>query len=259
MTQPLSITQARTAAGLRLMTVPNVPTAWSEAAKGLLYVENLSWTPFLQHEDDEADVLLDWTGQTSKPVLAWNDEPPATGWAEILHLVERLAPHPQLIPTDPADRIAMYGIAHELCGEMGFGWCVRLTMFADAFSESPKNPLPRAVAQSLGPKYHYSDGMAKLARDRLVEILDMLDARLAARHDAGDRYLIGDQLSAVDVYWATFCALLEPLPEALCATVPVIRSSYRVHDQQVNAALSERLLQHRMFIYERHLELPVRW
>ena len=259
MQNPMSIREARAAAGLRLMTVPNVPSPWSEAAKGLLRVERLQWSPFIQQSDDDADALLEWTGQSSKPVLAWNDEPPASGWAEILHLVERLAAQPQLIPADPRERTEMYGIAHELCGEMGFGWCMRLLMFEDALSNSPKNPLPRAFADTLGPKYHFSPGMAEHARGRLIDILNMLDDRLAASGNEGGRYLLGDRLTAADIYWAAFCALLSPLPDELCPTLPIIRDSYRVHDEAVNNALTDELLEHRMFIYEEHLELPVTW
>ncbi|MEE8042027.1 MAG: hypothetical protein V3T15_04430 [Pseudomonadales bacterium] len=259
MGETLTITQAREASGLRLMTVPGVPTPWSEAAKGFLYLKGLAYQPFLQSQEDDARLLGEWTGQTSKPVLAFNDEPPATGWSEIVHLVERLQPEPRLIPEEASDRTTMFGLSHELCGEMGFGWSFRLLMFDDAFSDSPTKPLPRQVAENLAPKYHWSPGATALAKARVIEILETFDRRLAGQHALGSRHLVGEAFSAVDVHWACFCALLKPLPEELCATVEIIRQSYCIHDDEVNGALSQRLLDHRDFVYEAYLELPVRW
>ncbi|MEJ2130640.1 MAG: hypothetical protein P8Y95_03240, partial [Gammaproteobacteria bacterium] len=142
---------------------------------------------------------------------------------------------------------------------MGFGWAFRLLMFADAFSDAPTKPFPRRAAENLAPKYHWSEGMLSLAKPRLIEILATLDTVLAAQHAAGRNHLVGESLSAADVYWACFCALLRPLPDALCPMLEIIRESYCIYDDEVDAALSPRLLEHRDFVYETYLELPVRW
>lgn len=69
MNRRLSITEARHAQRLRLMAVPGVPTPWSEAAKGLLYVKGPEYQSILQTADDDPELLQCWTGQTSSPEL----------------------------------------------------------------------------------------------------------------------------------------------------------------------------------------------
>jgi hypothetical protein len=50
--------------------------------------------------------IVAWSGQNSAPVVAWQNEPPINRWIDILHLAERLAPEPALIPEDVWDRIS---------------------------------------------------------------------------------------------------------------------------------------------------------
>ena len=68
---------------------------------------------------------------------------------------------------------------------------------------------------------------------------------------------MGASLSALDIYWATFCALLAPLPPEQCPMATSFRGVYSNPDEVVQAALSPRLLAHRDFVYQTHLELPV--
>ena len=70
-------------------------------------------------------------------------------------------------------------------------------------------------------------------------------------------YLVGDALTAVDVYWATFANLLIPLPPELMPVSTMIRGAYTCHDEDILAATSPRLRSHQRTIYERHLQLPV--
>ena len=65
-------------------------------------------------------------------------------------------------------------------------------------------------------------------------------------------------LSAVDVWWAAFAALVEPLPEELCPMNPGLRATYTVPDGPLRDALDPALIAHRDRIYAEHLELPVR-
>jgi hypothetical protein len=55
------------------------PGPWNEAAKGILYAKNI---PFVRVRQEDAPspnfALLKWTGQTSAPVLVYNDERPRT-------------------------------------------------------------------------------------------------------------------------------------------------------------------------------------
>jgi glutathione S-transferase len=255
--QTLTIKEAMAQDGLRLMTIPQVPSPWSEATKGILYVKGLEFDRILEEQGEE-NLLQEWTAQTSKPVLVWNKERPATGWAEILHLAERLQPEPQLIPEDRNDRIEMFGLSHELCGEMGFGWCFRLLACTQGY-EQENSAFPGFVIDMMAEKYGWSPGMSAIAKTRALEIMSSIEDRLASQQSNGKSYLIGDKLSALDIYWATFCSLIHPLPHELCPMLDFIRDAYQSDDDEINSALSQRLINHQTFIYKTHLQLPVVW
>ncbi len=255
--ETLTIQQAIDSSGLHLMTIPKVPSPWSEAAKGILYVKKLAFNR-IREAPGEDHLLQEWTGQTSKPVLAWNQERPATGWAEILHLAERLQPEPRLIPETDQNRTIVFGLSHEICGEMGLGWCARLLACNLAY-EKKGSAFPPTVIDMMAKKYGWSPGMGALAKPRILQILQSLDTRLELQHEAGKQYLIGDSLTAVDIYWATFCSLFHPLPPEQCDMLDFIRGAYQSTDDDINGALSQRLIDHQTFIYQTHLQLPVVW
>jgi len=256
----LSIREAKDETGLRLMTVAGVPSPWSEAAKGILYVKGLEARSFDQTLED-GSLLQEWTRQDSKPVLVWNDERPATGWSEILHLAERLLPEPRLIPENPLERVQMFGFAHELCGEMGLGWAYRILMVSSSNADQTDDAtgFPSAVVEMLAHKYGWSEGMAGIAKSRVIAILNGLNEQLSKQQQSGRQFLIGERLSAVDIYWAAFCAILNPLSDDQCPMIDFIRTAYTCRDEEINQSLSERLLRHRDDIYQNYLELPVRW
>jgi hypothetical protein len=87
--------------------------------------------------------------------------------------------------------------------------------------------------------------------------LRLLDSRLDSQHKSGSRFLIGDRLSALDIYWAAFAALIQPLPDDLCRMSPGFRRMYTCTDPAVAGEASPQLLAHRDFIYHEFLELPV--
>jgi glutathione S-transferase len=253
MSEFVSLTAARELTGLRLAMVRHIPSPWSQAAKGIFEIKGL---PFVRAERDAADpdaLLREWTGQESFPVVAYERERARTGWAEILFLAERLAPEPALVPRDPEVRTLMFGLAHEICGEMGLGWCGRLLMIHGALTADPTN----AFFTSFGRKYGYSEDAAAAAAGRSAAVLRQLDARLAASSAAGGRYLLGDELSALDVYWATFSNLIEPLPPTQCPMPDFFRAMFTAVDSTVRSALTPALLAHRDRVFREHLRLPM--
>jgi glutathione S-transferase len=154
--------------------------------------------------------LKERAGQRSGPVAVYENERPRSGWAEILLLAERLAAEPLLIPTDPFERALVFGLAHEICGESGLGWSRRLQLVhaglngARGFSEP--------VSKYLGKKYGYSPEAGAAVGARVAELLRMLAGRLKSQHRAGSRYYVGNSLTAVDVYSATFTGDVRPAP-----------------------------------------------
>ena len=98
---------------------------------------------------------------------------------------------------------------------------------------------------------------AEAAPVRIAGILRALTARLEAQRKRGSRFFIGDTLCALDIYWATFAAMNNPLPDELCPMAPGFRSVYTNTDPTIKSATAPILLEHRDFIYHNFLELPL--
>ncbi len=264
----ITIGEARAMSGLRMVLgAYAIPGPWRESCKGVYYVKGLQYTPVKTANADASDLaigmnasqseLLEWTGQSSAPVVAWNDERPRANWIDQLHLAERLNPAPALIPSDTEERIRMFGLANELLGEGGLVWVKRLLMVHDPLQTLPLDDPQRAFFSFLGEKYGYTPAAAEHAALLITDILTRFGAQLAAQHSAGKRYLIGDKLSALDIYWAACSCILSPLTPDLCPMADGFRGVYGNRDARIAAALTPALLAHRDFIYTTHLELPV--
>jgi glutathione S-transferase len=251
--ESVSIQKARDLPGLRLILLKGLPSPWSQAARGILHIKQIDYVLVHPTKEDSPDALQEWTGQASYPAAMYEEEKPRTGWAEILFLAERLAPQPALIPADPAERALFMGLCYEIAGEMGIGWCRRLQMMQRGMSIDPPDP----IAQYLATKYGYTPESAAAALGRVVDVLTVLSDRLRRQREAGSRYLMGESLSALDVYWATFCNLIAPLPEDLLPMPPQMRPMFTATDPEILSILPGGLLEHRDFIYREHLELPV--
>ena len=257
MAEYISVEQARNMSGLRLVLSPGVPGPWSEAAKGIFYVKKIPYVRVRQEIGGENRALKEWTAQTTAPVAAWNDEPPRSTWIQQLFLAERLRPYPPLIPANIEDRVLMFGYCNELCGEHGFGWSKRLMLIHPTLTNPNANEQSRAFSTYMGNKYGYNAAGAEAAPARIAEILRLLSNRLEQQRAKGSKFFIGNQLSALDIYWAAFAALLQPLPHELCPMPQPFRKMYTNTDPVVQAAVKPILLEHRDFIYHEYLELPI--
>ena len=249
----VSVEEAMALRGLRMVVVGRIPSPWSEAAKGILHVKRIPWTAV--RLDYESAALKAWTGQRSAPVALFDDEPPRAGWAEILLLAERLAPTPPLLPADATERALMFGYAHEICGVDGLGWTRRIQL-VEAGLRGTGGFAPK-VAAYIGRKYGHSAQAGAAAPARVAQLLRMLATRLKAQHASGSRYYIGNGLTALDIYSATFLALLRPLPADACAMDPATRAAFEFSDPVTDAALDDVLLAHRDMMYREHLALPL--
>lgn len=266
----LGIAEARSRPGLRLVLgAYAVPGPWREACKALFHVKEIPYLPVATASPGHADgdfgmdgadrELLEWTGQSSAPVAIWNDEKPCTTWIEQLQLAERLAPTPSLVPEGVEDRALMFGLSHELCGREGFGWTKRIAMIhANLTTLGIDHPARRFWVHMAG-KYGYTPAAGEAAPARLARIVRAFARRIERQHDAGRRYFIGDRLSALDIYWSTFVAMLAPMDESRCPMASAFRAAYTNPDLEVQRALTPLLIAHRDFVYREHLELPVRF
>ena len=251
----IDIEQARRASGLRIVTLAMVPSPWGEALKGILHIKQLPHARVAHVFGSPTQTLLEWSGQDSFPVLAWNDERPLTTWIAQLNLAERLAPTPRLIPERFDDRVLMFGYCNELCGENGIGWTERLRGVHEQLTKPGGDP--RGISAYLGKKYGYTPEIGARAAERAAAGLTALATRLEQQKARGSRFFIGDSLSAMDVYWAAFSNMLKPLPPELMPLPEMLRAMFTTTDPTVIAALKPILIEHRDFIFKNYLELPV--
>ena len=248
----LTIGEARGRRGLRLVMMRGFPSPWTQAARGIFHVKGIAFEKVALGADEPRELLREWTGQDSFPAAMQDDERPRTGWEEILWLAERLAPKPSLIPSDPNDRIRMFGLSREICGEMGLGWCRRL------LAMGLSSDAPPAGLEAFQQKYGATPEEGAQARARVVEILKTLTAQLVSSRDEGYHYLMGARISAVDIYWATFCNLLAPLEaERMPSLSGAMRGMFTATEPDIVAAIDPLLLALRDLVYAEHLELPV--
>lgn len=253
----LEVDQARDLPGLRLALTIGGPGPWSEAAKAVFHVDSVSYTAVRQDSGDPNEALHAWTGHRNAPVAVFDDEPARATWSEILLLAERLSSEPCLLPENPHERVLVMGLGHEICGEQGLGWSRRILMFDATVGERARRGKPLGRMGAMASLYGFAPERVVAARRRVVTLLEMLTSRLESQRARGSDYLVGDSLSAADLYWACFAAMFAPLPQAQCPITDSLRQLYTVTDPEVHAALHPVLLEHRDGIYERHLELPL--
>jgi hypothetical protein len=235
--------------GLRLVLTPGVPGPWGEAAKAILTVKKIPYTPVRQPPDGERRLLFEWTRQLAAPVAMVANERPRSSWAEILFLAERLAPEPRLVPLDPRERALMLGLCFEICGEQGLGWSRRLGLL-------PPGPSP--ATDSMPWRYGLAESeVVAGAATRVNEILGVLAAQLRDEREAGRKFFVGGALSALDIYWATFSNMLVPLPAQKCPMPDWLRPIYDVSNKPELDTPDPLLLEHRDRIFEEHIGLPL--
>ncbi|MDJ0657730.1 MAG: hypothetical protein QNJ40_26460 [Xanthomonadales bacterium] len=248
----IGIVEAQGAPGLKLALFRGFPSPWSVAAR---WIFDLKRVPYLKVERTEADAaenrLRQWTGQDSLPVAVLDDERPRSHWSAIALLAERLGPEPRLIPDDPVLRADMMGLAHELMGEMGLLWCVRALALAPAIKAQPDD----LRMQEFASKYGMSETESAVAPQRIRDCLQLLAERARGQRAAGCQFLVGDQMSLLDIYWAAASVLLQPddrfaLPEPVLAMVEGFSG--------VAGPISPDLVAMRDFMFTEHFELPLR-
>lgn len=248
-----SIEALKTTPGLRLVLVAGAPSPWSQAAKAMMEYKGLEFAAGRLAAGDTNDDLVAWTGINSAPVVVYNDEKPLDRWSDILFLIERLAPEPQLVPEDPAQRVEMFGMSHELCGEMGLGWNRRLLMFAPMIESGNT---PDGISRMAG-KYQYNQGDMQLAGARIAATLQMLHRQLERQKQAGSDFFVGDEPSAVDFYWTAFSNLIEIISWDKIPVPEDFRPLFHQADPAVAAAFTPLLREHRERFFDAYFKSPM--
>lgn len=182
--------------GTRVTFIPGVPALYAEALKNICYVKGIplirALHPMMGVDKktgaDRQAKLYELTSQTSIPTMFHDSERPRNVWSEQLALAERIgaADSPKLLPDDVEQRVQVLGLCAVILGEDGLVWNMRI------LNDGP-----------LAQKYGYSADASAAAPQKIADTLKLIDARLVAQENAGSAYLVGDSVTAVDVYWAT--------------------------------------------------------
>lgn len=254
-----SVAEACGMPGLRLVLSANVPGPWGESAKALFKIRGVAYAPVEQVPGGANEDLCGWTGGIrNAPIAMLDHEPPVHGWLDIVMMAERLGSGPSLLPARSQDRALALGLSAELCAPDGFGWARRLLMYEKIFGLDELAPDTPAHTLEMLAQYGFSAESVQRARKRLVEIMRVFSAQLAAQRAAGSPYLVADRLSTADLHWACFSQMIAPL--ALCdqPNMPEwLIEKYGDIDESVAAALVPNLIEHRDFIYRDHIGLPL--
>jgi hypothetical protein len=253
----VSVEEARAASGLRLVLTGGLPAPWSESAKGVFRARGVEYVPVLQVGGGSNDEIVAWTGHRNAPTAMYESEPPRVTALEIINLAERIGSGPSLLPGAIHDRVLMFGLLNEIAGEGGLAWHARMLMFSgmvEVMGEEAVRDNPMLK------QYDYSADNAAAAPAKIIEVLQVLAGQLRKQTAAGSHYYIGDSLTALDIYWACFSQMLDPLPAEVNPMPDYVRNAWG----QLPVALQKNgfeadpvLLEHRDYIFPKHLLWPL--
>ena len=227
-----SIEDAKKMSGLRLVLGDYaVPGPWREACKGLFYVKNIPTPRLLRPvwmattrpsaSGPPSPARQSPSGMTSRRARSGLSSSP---WPNALN------PTPLSFRINIEDRMRMFGYCNEICGEQGYAWSKRLMMVHSMLTDPDVDEGTKAFWAGFGNKYGYSPAAAEAAPERMAAVVGALASQLERQQAQGSRFFIGNQLSALDIYWATFAALVQPLPEEHCPMATAFRAFYLCDD-----------------------------
>jgi glutathione S-transferase len=252
----VSPSEGRKLPGLRLVLSVGVPNPWGEAAKAILKIRGIGFIPVAHHAMAPNDELREWTGVRDAPVAILDDEAPLSVWVQILLLAERIGAGPSLLPEDALERALVIGIAHEICGQDGFGWNRRLLMI-EQNARQPGTPDTTPLHKQLLRNWKATPETLARAHPRLIALLTGFADLLKRQQAAGSEYFVGKTLTACDVYWAAFSQFIAPLPQEDSPMQDWNRANFAAVPGDVKAALDPILMKHRDMVFRRHIGLPL--
>jgi len=246
----LSVEEAEKLPGLRIALTRGVPGPWGMGARAIFELKKIPFLPVEQVPGGENEALKRWTGQNSAPCAMLDDERPRAHWSELILLAERLAPEPRVVPEDEDERTLMFGICHELCGEHGLGWSLRLILLGG------QSAIQTDAYSSLAIKYGSGTPIDFSVR-RFNAIIGMLARRLESQKARGSRFLVGNAVSAADIYWTAFSNMLESMPVDTCVSPDFYRGFGEALAPYLDEPLPRSLIDHRDFILEHYFTTPM--
>ena len=138
----------------------------------------------------------------------------------------------------------MFGLCAVILAEDGLTWNMRILI------DSP-----------LGRKYGYSEEASSSAPGKIAEIISLIDNRLQAQEKRGSQYLVGDSITAADIYWATMSMTVLPVPEEIMPKTKQNKGMLFFFEANskipaIEEALTKRIEDHQQFIFTTYCETP---
>ena len=240
--------------GTRVTFVPGVQAMYSEALKNICFVKKVPLIRVLHPHmgvdettgKDRQAKLYELTSQTSLPTMLHDKERPRNVWIEQLALAEQIGSvdSPALIPDNFELCVEMFGLCAVVLAEDGLIWNMRILI------ESP-----------LGQKYGYSEEASSAAPGKIAEVITLIDNRLKAQEKRDSRYLLGDALTAADIYWATMSMTVLPVPPEIMPKTQQNKGMLLFFESNskipvIEEALTKRIKDHQQFILTTYCETP---
>ena len=240
--------------GTRVTFVPGMQAIFAEALKNICFVKKIPLIrvlhPFMGIDKktgkDRQAKLYELTSQTSLPTMFHDNERPRNVWIEQLALAEQIGSKdsPTLIPEDFKLRAEMFGLCAIILAEDGLIWNMRI------LTDSP-----------LAAKYGYSKEASSAAPRKIAEVITLIDNQLEAQEKLGSRYLLGDSLSAADLYWATMSMTVLPVPPEIMPRTQQNQGMLMYFESNskiplIKNALSKRIKNHQEYILNTYCETP---
>ena len=245
---------AEMTSGTRVTFVPGMQAIYAEALKNVCFVKKIPIIRVLHPKmgidkktgKDRQAKLYELTSQTSLPTMLHDEERPRNVWIEQLSLAEKIGSNdsPSLIPRDFKLRSEMFGLCAIILAEDGLIWNMRILI------DSP-----------LGAKYGYSKEASYAAPGKIAEVITLIDNQLEAQEKFGSPYLLGDSISAADVYWATMSMTVLPVPSEIMPRTQQNQGMLMYFESNskiplIKHALSKRIQSHQQYILKTYCETP---
>jgi len=240
--------------GTRVTFIPGMQALYAEALKNICYVKKIPLIRALhplmgidkETGEDRQARLYELTSQTSLPSMFHDRERPRNVWIEQLYLAENIGEQasPRLIPDNLQDRVDMLGLCAVILGEDGLVWNIRI------LNDTP-----------LARKYGYSEEASSKATDKIVEIINLIDSRLETQEKLGSSFLIGNSLSALDIYWATMIMSSISTPDEIMPKTEQNQGMLMWFEAnsklpEIAGALTKRIEEHQHYILKNFCETP---
>src|SRR3546814_9326562 len=104
--------------------------------------------------------------------------------------------------------------------ENGFGWNLRLKTTHRMLNDPNASEMAKAISPVLARRYHYDAALVDSGREQQKAIVERLREQPAAQQARGRNYMIGEALSALDIYWTAVAGSIDPLPPELFPNMP---------------------------------------